>query len=231
VHSVVITGASAGIGYQVALHLAREQGCRVLAIARRAEALEALAEEAAGGSGELWTLPLDLVGFDEATLSARVGARMERVDVLINNAGALVHRPFAELTDEDWRRMLDVNLLAPVRLIRALLPLLGGGHVLNVSSMGGVAGSAKFGGLAAYSTSKGALNTLTECLAEELKDDDVRVNCVALGAVQTEMLAAAFPGFEAPITAEEMGPRLAWFALHGRQVCNGKILSWAVTTP
>lgn len=229
--NVVITGASAGIGYQVALHLVRHEGCRVVAIARRAEALQALAAEAADGPGELHPLALDLVGFDSEALRARVAAHLHRVDVLLNNAGALVHRPFEELTDDDWRRMLDVNLLAPMRLTRALLPLLGGGHVLNISSMGGVAGSSKFAGLAAYSTSKGALNTLTECLAEELAGDDIRVNCVALGAVQTEMLAAAFPGFEAPITAQAIAPRLADFALHGREVCNGKILSWAVTTP
>lgn len=229
--NVVITGASAGIGYQVALHLVRHASCRVVAIARRAEALEALAAEAADGPGELLCLPLDLVGFDPGTLGHRIEELLGRVDVLINNAGALVNRPFAELTDDDWRRMLDVNLMAPVRLVRALLPLLGGGHVLNISSMGGVAGSSKFAGLSAYSTSKGALNTFTECLAEELSGDGIRVNSIALGAVQTEMLAAAFPGFEAPITAVGIAPRLADFALHGHQVCNGKILAWAVTTP
>ena len=229
--SVVITGASAGIGYQVALHLVRHEGCRVVAIARRAEALRALAAEAAGGPGELIPLPLDLVGFEPTGLQASLSAHLVRIDVLVNNAGALVHRPFAELTDGDWRRMLDVNLMAPVRLTRTLLPLLAGGHVLNISSMGGVAGSAKFGGLAAYSTSKGALNTLTECLAEELGVSGIRVNAIALGAVQTEMLATAFPGFEAPITAEEIAPQLADFALRGHHVCNGKVLSWAVSTP
>ena len=228
---VIITGASAGIGYEVARHLVRDQGCRVVAIARRAEALDRLAHQTAGGPGELIPLPLDLVGFDPGALSARIEALVDRVDVLINNAGALVHRPFAELTDGDWRRMLDVNLLAPARLIRALLPLLGGGHVLNISSMGGVAGAAKFPGLAAYSASKGALNTLTECLAEELGAADIRVNAIALGAVQTEMLATAFPGLLAPITAEQIAPQLADFALRGHRVCNGKILAWAVSTP
>ena len=229
--NVVITGASAGIGYEVALHLAGMAGCRVVAIARRTEALERLAHAAAHGPGSLHPLPLDLVGFDPDGLRSRIEGLVGNVDVLVNNAGALVHRPFEELTDDDWQRMLDINLLAPVRLTRALLPLLGGGHVLNISSMGGVAGSSKFAGLAAYSTSKGALNTLTECLAEELSGVGIRVNAIALGAVQTEMLAAAFPGFEAPISAEGIASQLADFALRGHQVCNGKILSWAVSTP
>jgi NAD(P)-dependent dehydrogenase (short-subunit alcohol dehydrogenase family) len=231
--AVVITGASSGVGYATALTLARG-GAHVVAIARRADRLERLAAEATDAEGTLIGLPLDLTDFDPVDLRDRIEALLGRVDVLVHNAGALVHRPFVELTDDDWQSMLDVNLLAPVRLTRALLPLMGGepaGHIVNVSSMGGVQGSSKFPGLAAYSASKGALITLTECLAEELAARNVRVNCVALGAVATEMLAKAFPGYEAPVTPEQVGPMLAEFALRGHVVSNGKTLHWAVSTP
>jgi NAD(P)-dependent dehydrogenase (short-subunit alcohol dehydrogenase family) len=97
--------------------------------------------------------------------------------------------------------------------------------------MGGVNGSAKFPGLAAYSSSKGALGVLTELLAEEFKDEGPRTNALALGAVQTEMLAEAFPGYEAPVSAAQMANYIADFSLTAHQLYNGKVLPLSQSTP
>jgi NAD(P)-dependent dehydrogenase (short-subunit alcohol dehydrogenase family) len=104
-------------------------------------------------------------------------------------------------------------------------------HIVNIGSMGGFQGSAKFAGLSAYSASKAALHNFTECLAEELKERKISVNCLALGSAQTEMLEKAFPGYESPVMAFEMGKYIADFALTGHKFFNGKVLPVAVTTP
>lgn len=156
------------------------------------------------------------------------------MDILINNAGQLICKPFTALNDEDWQNVYSTNIFGPVRLIRLLLPLLEQSdlaHVLNIGSMGGVQGSSKFAGLSAYSSSKAALANLTECLAEEWRNTRIRTNCLALGAVQTEMLATAFPGYEAPLSSENMGQFVAWFATQGHRFFNGKILPVALSTP
>jgi NAD(P)-dependent dehydrogenase (short-subunit alcohol dehydrogenase family) len=85
--------------------------------------------------------------------------------------------------------------------------------------------------LAAYSSAKGALSILTECMAEEFKDQNISVNCLALGAVQTQMLETAFPGIQAPVDADTMGMYLANFALNGHLVYNGKVLPVSLSTP
>jgi NAD(P)-dependent dehydrogenase (short-subunit alcohol dehydrogenase family) len=151
---------------------------------------------------------------------------------LINNAGLLVNKSFSKQNEEDIDRQLDINFKAPFMLTQLLLPFFNkGAHILNISSMGGVQGSSKFSGLSAYSASKGALAVLTEVMAEELKDQNIKANCLALGATQTEMLAEAFPGYEAPISAAEMGKYVADFAINGHKFYNGKILPVALSTP
>jgi len=105
------------------------------------------------------------------------------------------------------------------------------GHVVNISSMGGVQGSVKFAGLSAYSSSKGALITLTELLAEEYKEHGPSFNVLALGAVQTEMLEEAFPGYKPPMLAIEMAEYIVDFSLNGQKYYNGKLLQVANSTP
>lgn len=233
--TIVITGASSGVGFATARNLAGRGAHRIIAVARREARLDALRDACAASPGEIVALAADLSRADGVAAVAGYLASQELVlDGLVNNAGLLRHKPFAELDDADWQAHLEVNLLAPVRLIRALLPRFNrapAAHVVNVSSMGGFQGSAKFAGLSAYSASKAALSNLTECLAEEFQPDGPRVNCIALGAVQTEMLAQAFPGYQAPIDAETFGEFLAAFALTGHRYCNGKILPMALTTP
>jgi NAD(P)-dependent dehydrogenase (short-subunit alcohol dehydrogenase family) len=151
---------------------------------------------------------------------------------LINNAGTLISKPFEKLSVEDFEQVFSVNVFSCAMLIQKLLPILGSGsHVVSISSMGGVQGSVKFPGLAAYSSSKGALQVLTEVLAEEYKARDISFNCLALGAVQTEMLEEAFPGFKAPVQADQMARYIFDFAVQGAALFNGKTLPVAVTTP
>ena len=228
---IVITGASRGIGRAGALALAAEADNEVLAIARSSEALTKLQSDAPHQNITGITLDLEHSAYPKLEVQLE---RWGHLDILINNAGLLINKPFARLTDADWQRLFAINTLAPARLTRLCLPYLcksDRAHIINISSMGGFQGSGKYPGLSAYSSSKAALASLTECLAEELKDDNVRCNCLALGAVQTEMLAAAFPGYEAPLNSVEMGNFLHWFAVEGRSFFNGKILPVSVSSP
>jgi short-subunit dehydrogenase len=155
------------------------------------------------------------------------------IDVLINNAGFLVNETFDQLSESNLRRMYEVNVLGPFRLMQIVVPLLrkDNSHVISIGSMGGVQGSVKFPGLSAYSSSKGGMSILTECLAEEYKDSNIKFNCLALGAVQTEMLNEAFPGYEASVSAKEMAQYIYGFALNGSRFINGKVISVSNSTP
>lgn len=227
----LITGASSGIGYATALRLALHTDLQVIALARSADRLDQL-REASGHT--IHTLPFDLAQDDPLLLKAALEERgITALHGLLHNAGHLVNQPFEAITAEALQRCYAVNVFAPFLLTQALLPLLQSGraHVVHISSVGGVQGSVKFPGLSAYASSKGALAVLTECLATELAEKQIRVNCLALGAVQTEMLSQAFPGYQAPLTAEEMGEFVAWFLQHGARFFNGKILPVALSTP
>lgn len=154
------------------------------------------------------------------------------VDILINNAGKLINKPFLQTTQADFESVYKVNVFGLANLTRVLLPNMNpSSHVVNISSMGGINGSSKFPGLAAYSSSKGAVSILTELLAEEFKETGPFVNALALGAVQTEMLSEAFPGLDVPMDAKTMAAYIAQFALTGHRFYNGKVLPVSNTTP
>jgi NAD(P)-dependent dehydrogenase (short-subunit alcohol dehydrogenase family) len=125
-----------------------------------------------------------------------------------------------------------VNVFGVAELIRQFIPKFNNNsHIVNISSIGGIGGSNKFSGLSAYSSSKGALNILTEMLTEEFKDREISFNTLALGAVQTEMLADAFPGYKASILPSEMAKFIYKFSLEGNTFFNGKILPVSTTNP
>ncbi len=153
---------------------------------------------------------------------------------LVNNAGVLLKRPLGAWQASDFDQLFAVNARSPLMLTQTLLPALGrsaSAHVVNISSMGGFQGSAKFPGLLGYSASKAALACMTECLAEELKDTAIRCNCLCLGAVDTAMLREAFPGYQAQVTAKAMGTFVAGFVLNGHKLLNGKVLPVSLSTP
>ena len=233
--NILLTGASSGVGFEAVLELILKSENKVIALARSADKLSRLLEIAKGLNPEcnLFPVQFDLLNDDiEQGLKPFIAEKFGHLDVLINNAGSLDVKPFAESSEVDFVEMLQSNFLNHVRLIQGLLPLMQSpSHIVNIGSMGGFQGSAKFAGLSAYSASKAALHTLTECLAEELKEKKICVNCLALGSAQTEMLEKAFPGYESPVMAFEMGKYIADFALTGHKFFNGKVLPVAVTTP
>lgn len=233
--NIVITGASSGVGFEAVLELILNTDNAVIAVARSEDKLDQLSEIAIGLNPDcnLITSKFDIVHGDyTADLVPFVEERFVNVDVLINNAGTLINKPFEQITQLDFVDMLQTNLLGHVKMIQHLLPLMRrGSHIVNIGSMGGYQGSVKFLGLAAYSASKAALHTLTECLALELADRNIKINCLALGSAQTEMLEKAFPGYRSPVEAAEMGKFIADFALSGHKIFNGKILPVSVTTP
>jgi len=229
-----VTGAGSGLGFEIVLDLVRKTEHRVVAVSRNAGKLRRLLEIARGLNPECNLLPVsfDLVNDEPALLEDFVLKSLGTVDVLINNAGQLVNKPFMKTTAEELTRMLNTNVLAHFKLSQALVPfMLKGGHIVNIGSMGGYQGSVKFPGLSAYSASKGALAVLTECMALELAEYNVKVNCLALGSVQTEMLEEAFPGYQSPVMAFEMGAYVADFALNASRFFNGKVIPVSVTTP
>jgi len=242
--NILVTGASRGIGYNTALSLAAIEGNHVIAVSRDGKGLELLKKQFASGdsAGKLSTFAGD-IGSDDflMTLKIMLEKEISSLQILINNAGYLKNAPFAELTSEDWKQIYDVNVFSPVNVIRTMLPLMKKSersessgfrsHIVNIGSIGGVQGSSKFSGLSAYSSSKGAMSVLTECLAEEFKSDHIAVNCLALGSVQTEMFLQAFPGFTAAKKPGEMGVFIGKFAMEGNLFYNGKVLPVSVSTP
>jgi 3-oxoacyl-[acyl-carrier protein] reductase len=222
--TIVITGASRGIGFALT-QLALQQGHRIYALSRNIQPLKK--------SERLYPYRIDLSEEQSLPIFAeQLQKEGIKIDALIHNAGMLLNKPFSETTTADFESIYRVNVFGLAALTRLLLPLIEPkGHVVSISSMGGLTSSAKFPGLAAYSSSKGAVSILTELLAEEYKETGPAFNALALGAVQTEMLAQAFPGFQAPVTAEEMATYILKFALEGQQFFNGKVLPVSATTP
>jgi len=233
--NIIITGASSGVGFEAALELILSGKHKVIALARSQGNLERLLEIAHGLNpvAEIYALAFDIVHDDYVDLQNFIKNNLDnRVDVLINNAGVLINKPFMEMQEMDFIEMLQSNFLGHVRIIQGLVNLMPeGSHIVNIGSMGGVQGSVKFAGLSAYSASKAALHTLTECLAVELAGREIKVNCLALGSAQTEMLEKAFPGYESPVMAFEMGKYIADFAITAHRFYNGKVLPVAVNTP
>lgn len=224
--NIIITGTSRGIGFEMA-KLFSESGHNVLALSRNSKPVSDLKLK------NVTALEFDIADQSEILkLGSYLQSIMQSVDVLINSAGYLVNKPFEDITAEEFKRSYDVNVFGPASLIRKVLPFMkNDGHVVNISSMGGIQGSVKFPGLSAYSSSKGAIITLTELLAEEYKETGPSFNVLALGSVQTEMLQEAFPGFKAPLSATEMAQYIMDFSLTGNKFYNGKILQVSSTTP
>jgi 3-oxoacyl-[acyl-carrier protein] reductase len=224
--NIIITGTSRGIGFELAKNLS-DAGHQVLALSRQTSSLDVL------NLPNVHVLAFDLARQDDLKqVRNYVKTNWEKVDVLIHNAGAICNKPFLKTTSEDFLTVYQTNVFGVATLTQAVIPFMNSsGHVVVLSSMGGVQGSSKFPGLAAYSSSKGAVITLVELLAEEFKTSGPSFNALALGAVQTEMLETAFPGYQAPVTAAEMATYIADFALTGQELFNGKLIPVSKSTP
>ncbi len=228
---IVISGGSRGIGKALVENLL-QLGHTVFTLARSGRELSALERQTADMPGHLFTAVFDMETGDFARLSDEIRAKLGSVSCVVNNAGLLINKPFEKLSFRDVERVFRVNVLSVFPFVQMVLPFMtSGGHIVNITSMGGFQGSAKFPGLSAYSAAKGALSILTESLSVELAQKGIKVNALALGAVQTEMLAAAFPGYHAPVTPEEMATFIADFTLNGHHYFNGKILPVSLSSP
>lgn len=216
--NVIVTGTSKGIGYELALKFS-ENDYNVISLSRNnAEKLN---------KKNVIFFHLDISSKESIidTVS-KISKEFQQIDIIINNAGNLINKPFLKTSFEDFEDTYKVNVFGVAELFRNLFPFLSKKcHVVNISSIGGVPGTSKFPGLSAYSSSKAALNILTEMLAEEFKDTEIRFNTLALGSVQTEMLGRAFPGYKANTSPKDMADYIYKFSTDNGKFFNGKTLS------
>ncbi|MCJ7449085.1 MAG: SDR family oxidoreductase [Bacteroidales bacterium] len=230
--NIIVNGGTRGIGKEIVLLLAGEKSNHVLVTGRNKSALKRLSDSAVHGN--IKTLSIDLADLDDHLESFIKGvcSYFTNIDILINNAGSIVVKDFTDFKNSEARRLMETNFFGPASVIRTVRPFMKkGSHIVNISSMGGFQGSAKFRGLSYYSASKAALSCLSECLAEEFSQEGIIVNCLALGSVQTEMFVKAFPGYTAPVGAREMAEFIVDFALKGNKFFNGKVIPVAFSNP
>ncbi len=235
--NIIITGASRGIGAETAMKMAFHGEHVLILISRDTDRLKGLKSKikSINKACECRVYTADLSSEEDIFhIAKKISGNFNCIDILINNAGYLSNKPFNEFTFPEISKTLMINFIAPALLSRHIIPLMGKegiGHILNIGSMGGFQGSTKFPGLSFYSSAKGALAVLTECLAEEYKMKGIRFNCLALGSADTEMLREAFPGYKPALTASDMADFIANFALTGHNYFNGKILPVSFTNP
>lgn len=226
--NIVVVGASRGIGKELVKLLAQNPDNNVFALSRNVSEME---KKFKGLNVSIHSF--DLENSDVRKNAEKIFESIIQVDILINNAGYLVNKPLLEIQEEDFNKCYQINTIGVMQTVQAIVPKMinQGGHIVNISSMGGFQGSVKFAGLTAYSTSKAAICSFTELFAVEYKDSKIKMNCLCLGAAQTEMLEEAFPGYQAPVTAEKMAQYIADFSLNANQWINGKIIPVSLSTP
>ena len=226
--NIVITGCSQGIGAELVRYWSTNH--LVFGISRNREKLEIL-KSSLENHENFRFISESVIDINQEVLNDFLGHN--NIDVLVNNAGLLINKPFVDIQYEDYKRVMDVNFWGAFHVSKLLLDGLSKakGQILNISSMGGVNGTSKFPGLSIYSSSKGALTILTECLYEELKEYNIRVNALALGAVQTEMLDQAFPGYKADTSPKQMAEFIDSIVVKGSQILNGQILKVTGSNP
>jgi 3-oxoacyl-[acyl-carrier protein] reductase len=225
--NVLVVGAGKGIGFE-SVQALLNSGHRVMAVSRDVSKLETLSAD------ELTVFQSDIS--DDSSrdrLIAAVAASGYSFNAVVVTAGQLIKKPYEQLTKEDFSSLYITNVYAVFDLVRRLKSFLAKdfAHIVTIGSMGGVTGSLKFPGMVFYSSSKAALATVTECMAVEWEGEGIHINCLALGAVETDMKNAAFPEFRAPHSAREMGEWVSWFALEAGKFFNGKVLPVSISTP
>lgn len=233
--NIIVTGASQGIGAEIVKILCRHKGNQIIALSRNGDRLRKLVAECQKTYQEAKVFPVefDLSQFDfYPFLYQKIEKVFRTCDVIVNNAGKLVNKPLEKMELQDFDNVVNVNLKSVYFLTQLMLPAMNkGSHIVNISSMGGFQGSKKFRGLTAYSSSKGAVAILSEALAEELEELEIKVNCLALGSAQTEMFEKAFPGLKAFQTPPQIAQFIADFAVTGHKFFNGKIIPVSNSVP
>lgn len=228
--NIIVNGATRGIGKEVVICLSKDNANSIIATGRNRKSLEELSDQFSNVHG----IEVDLGKFDShsASLKNLILKHFQNIDILVNMAGAMIPRTFIATEDDEARYMMETNFFGPASMIKLVSPFMAcGSHIVNISSMGGFQGSSKYKGLSYYSSSKAAIACLSECLAVEFSEAGISVNCLALGAVQTEMLSEAFPGYKAAVDARTMAEFISDFALRGQRFFNGKVIPVAVSNP
>ena len=222
--NIIITGTSSGIGLEL-VKIYSENGYKVISLSR--------SDLPAKGLVGVEHMNFDISKKESlVNLINLVKNKYKKIDILINNAGKLINKSFKDLSKDDLYDIYDVNVFGVISLIQSLLPFFKkDSHVVNISSIGGISGSSKFPGLTAYSSSKGALNILTEVLAEEFKESGPKFNSLSLGSVNTPMLNKAFPGYKAQVDPNEMASFIFDFANNSSKVFNGKVVPVSSSNP
>jgi len=230
--NIIVNGASKGIGRALVLRMAADKDNQIIATGRNESMLRELQMECLNGNVTYLKMDITEMNKEMEVIRDQIFNRFSSVGILINMSGSLIVSDFMKLRDNDSRKMMETNFFGPVNFIKLVVPLMpAGSHIVNISSMGGFQGSSKYRGLAVYSASKAALSCFSECLAVELSESGISVNCLALGSVQTRMFEKAFPGFKAPVSPEGMAEFISYFAVNGNKFFNGKVLPVAVNNP
>jgi short-subunit dehydrogenase len=234
--NIIITGASSGIGYQTTLQLAKElskTGEHTLVIlARRVNDLLDLKRIIEKEYKNI-TVIAEVFDIGKHDFTAIIKKHnLNNIDALLNNAATLIKKPFQEFTSEEIFETFNINVFGLMKITQATISILKkGSHILNISSMAGFQGTQKFSGLSIYSASKGAVSIFTESLAEELKENQISVNGLALGSIQTAMLSKAYPNLNTAIKAEKISKYISDFLLEGHHFTNGKVLPLSLSIP
>ncbi len=230
--NIIVSGGSKGIGREVVLSLATDKDNQIMVTGRDEDRLKELLSECVNENVSYLKMDISELEKESKPVIEEVYNRFSRVDIVINIAGLIVVNDFMKQSDQEARNMMETNFFGPAAFIKLIVPLMpAGSHIVNISSMGGFQGSSKYRGLSYYSASKAALSCLSECLALELAETGISVNCLALGSVQTEMFETAFPEFKAPLGPKEMAEFISYFAVNGNKYFNGKVLPVAVNNP
>ena len=214
--NAIITGTSSGLGFELVNKFIAEN-YNIISLSRSSCSIKNSLVEHCNFD---ITNPKSI-----SELKKLIQSKYKTIDILINNAGMLINKPFVELSKKEFISVYDVNFFGVIELIQGILPFFKSkSQIINISSIGGINGTNKFKGLSAYSSSKGALNILTEVLAEEFKETGPVINSLCLGSVQTKMLEQAFPGYKAQVQPREMANFIYDFSQSGGKVFNGKII-------
>lgn len=225
---IVIVGASRGIGEALVKRFSQLENNEVFALSRNIEKMQVAFTDLEN----VTCFPFDLALNVQQQVTS-IFNEIGTFDILINNAGYLVNKPFPEITHEDYALSYQINVIGVMETVQSALKHLNktSSHIVNISSMGGFQSSMKFSGLTAYSTSKAALCSFTELFSEEYKETSIAMNCLCLGSVQTEMLEEAFPGYLAPLKPEEISEYICDFSLNAHRFMKGKIIPLSLTNP
>lgn len=221
--TILISGTSSGIGHDLCIQ-ALKLNLNVISISRNIDPTLSLPG--------VVSYSIDITKKEQIDeLKKDLERKKVKIDILVNNAGFLKKELFQDSSIDSFRNTYNVNVFGLAELTRQLLPLINrSGHVVNISSIGGVNGSKKFPGLSIYSSSKSAVIGLTEVLAEEFPSGP-SFNVLALGSVNTKMLNEAFPDYKAQTDSNEMAEYILDFALNGNKLFNGKLISVSKTNP